>query len=250
MNQKEDKIKFYKPFCSFSFITLFLTPQPLEPSNPSWGGSYAGVMAGYEVGAAKIIASGEPTYSNNLGFEGKGAEFVFGYGKSFNKYYLGLETSFAAFNTHGKSTIQSDTPCRGELVLFSTKITKKDSVGFFVRTGYHPTDESLLYAKFGIVSSQFNFNLKNEYSCHHSPYDYSFNYKKRLKGFSTGLGAEIKLTQVFLGRIEVSHIKYGEKLFGFNLLGIEEYNVPDDFWRTKLKLQSNEIKFGIIAPLD
>lgn len=205
-------------------------------------------MAGYESGAAKTTYSGIETHSNHLAFEGKGGELIFGYGKTFNKYYLGLETSFSFFDAEGKASSKTTTPLVGETLTFKSRIAKKDSAGLFIRIGYHPYENSLLYGKVGLVSSKFHFSVSNTYS-EGSPYDYTFEFNRRIKGISTGVGTEIKLFNGIFGRLEASHIQYDAKRFGFNFLGTNTLCCQEVMCETSLKLQSNEIKLGIISPL-
>lgn len=205
-------------------------------------------MAGYESGAAKTTSSGIEIHSNQLAFEGKGGELVFGYGKTFDKYYVGLETSFSFFDADGSAASKMTTTVRDETLTFKTKISKKDSAGLFVRVGYHPYADSLVYGKVGLVSSKFHFGVSNAYS-EASPYDYDFEFKKRIKGISIGVGTEIKLFNGIFGRLEASHIQYDPKKFGFNFLGAPAWSCPKVMYGTTLKLHSNEIKLGIISPL-
>lgn len=205
-------------------------------------------MAGYESGAAKTTYSGIETHSNQLAFEGNGGEIVFGYGKTFNKYYLGLETSLSFFDADGTASSKMTTTLVGETLTFKSSIAKKDSAGIFVRFGYHPYENSLVYGKVGLVSSKFHFSVINAYS-EGSPYDYAFEFKKRIKGISMGVGTEIKLFNGIFGRLEASHIQYDPKKFGFNFLGAPSLGCPHVMYGTILKLQSNEIKLGIISPL-
>lgn len=215
---------------------------PAYDKGDAWDGPYVGLMFVYDFGTSKLTAPGNGlnVYPRSVGFQGPGAELLAGWGKTFNKYYLGLEVSASLFDSDGKNSVNALTGRPGERNVLKAKVAKKDSFGFAARIGYKVHEKALVYVKGGVASSKFDVNLASNFSL--SPgSNNSRTIHKRFSGIAGGLGTEIKMTDRILGRFEASHTQYGRQNIGANL--------PDGAHNTHFKPKSSEIKLGIVIPL-
>jgi opacity protein-like surface antigen len=209
-----------------------------------WNGPYAGLVLGYESGSAKIKSSESgvgfaSSQSNTLAFKGPGAELVAGWGKVFNKYYLGLEGSATIYNSKGNMKNSSVDGYNSSTNTLHTRVSRNDSFGLVARGGYKVHEGMLVYVKAGAASTKFNLRTTNTNGG--DPIEnFSKNAHKRVTGVIGGLGTEVKLTDHLIGRIEASHIQYNK----INLSGNASNNS-----KVRFKPQSNEIKAGIIIPI-
>lgn len=209
-----------------------------------WSGPYTGLVLGYESGSAKISTSGSGVgflspQSNTIAFKGPGIEFVGGWGKTFNKYYLGLEGSASIYSSKGSSNNSFVDGLANATNSLKTRVNKNNSFGLVLRGGYKINEKMLVYLKAGAASTKFNFRTTNTNAADPVA-NFSRKSRKRVTGVVSGIGTEFNLTDRLIGRIEATHIQYNK----FSLSG-NDTNIT----RVKSKPQSNEIKAGVILPI-
>jgi opacity protein-like surface antigen len=210
----------------------------------NWNGPYIGLGVGYNFGGGQLsFSEGAPAVSNeqsgNIGFKGPSTEVIAGWGRTFDRYYLGIEASASLYNSQGKITNSGVDGFTGAITTLKTKISKQDAVGLVVRCGYEIFEKVLIYTKIGGISSKFKVRSAHTNTLD-STVNLSRNFNKRLTGFIMGLGTELKFSNRFIARFEASHTQYARK---------DLINDPINNLKIHFKPQSLEIKAGIIIPL-
>jgi opacity protein-like surface antigen len=231
-------------YLSSAILATLTVCENARSAHDMWKGPYAGLSVGYESGNAKIFSTESGVgYSSsqktNIAFKGPGAELVMGWGKPFNKYYLGLEASASIYNSEGNTKNSFLDGFAGSANVLSSRVSRNDSFGLVVRGGYKIHETVLLYLKAGAASTKFNLKTVNRNNTDPKE-DFTKKSRRRVMGIVGGLGAEVKLTDHLLGRIEASHIQYSR----INLSGSISNNS-----KVRFKPQSNEIKVGIVMPI-
>ncbi|MBL0941786.1 MAG: outer membrane beta-barrel protein [Alphaproteobacteria bacterium] len=215
-------------------------PSPILHSRKSaWDNAYIGLILGNTSGSTKhsSLERGNTflnSQSSNLAFNGPEVEFAAGWGKTFDKYYLGLEAFYTLSNSKGKaSQTVVDGITNSSNTLIST-VRKKNTFGSAIRGGYTINRNGLVYGKLGVISTQFNIGITNRHT-QDSSLNFAINSHPRLLGTLLAVGTEVQLTQRLLGRIEASHNQYNKKNFT---------DTPDNT-KSRFNPYSNEIKVGL-----
>lgn len=215
-------------------------PFPILYSHKSgWDRAYIGLLLGYNSGSAKLSSLERRTFPNgqssNIAFKGSGVEFTIGWGKPFDKYYLGLEASSALYNSKGKASHTIVDGISNSSNTLITKARRNNTFGLAIRGGYIINQKVLLYGKLGVASTKFNLSTVNINS-HDPNLNFAINPHKRLLGPLLAVGTEVQLNEHSLGRIEAAYIQYNRKNF---------LDTPDNS-KVRFNPSSNEIKVGIV----
>jgi len=182
-------------------------------------GFYIGLQGGHGalVSGVDGTRGGGGSLTADFGDEGwQGGAFV-GYGVLVKRVYMGLELGTET----GEQSWRHDGT--GGTRIFS--VSKRESYELSARLGYELKNQSLVYGRFGVVSTKF-----------HTPYNHSGNLVSvddRERGMRYGGGTDFPLGDNFFGRMEYTFTSYAD------------YNVypnspPDNFSNGE-----NLVRFGL-----
>lgn len=232
----------YNKILFILYFSMFFNA--LVAKSHSYDGPYVGIMLGHEYGDAKFFSRSSQEspneQSNNFLFKGFKEEFVAGWGKLFEKCYLGIEAFGSLSQAQGNAFFSHDTIMIDGKNTFRSTIDKKHSYGLTLQAGYQFYDKTLLYLKAGKIDTKFNLKIANANSGDPNE-NFSRTFHKNIAGFLLGTGAEIKVSEGFLARLEFCHINYDRKTLPPNNSG--------SFVNAYFRPQSNEFKLGMIVPI-
>lgn len=143
--------------------TYFKRASDLGITNEALGfeGTYVGLTGGAELGGSKVNTNGTTNNGttinshSDLSHRGLSGGIVAGYGKTVKGVYLGAEVAGELSNANGKSSFNTE---NGGNNSGNVSARKKDSVSVAARIGKQIDEKTLLYAKAGIASNNYNFS--------------------------------------------------------------------------------------------
>ncbi|MDX1724567.1 MAG: outer membrane beta-barrel protein [Pseudomonas sp.] len=194
-----------------------LLPIPLQPATQ---GFYAGAQIGHGGVDSRLEGrhseSGEPPFSQAFAgdFAGMGGVYgVFaGYGKSFGRWYAGLEAEVDTARIDWKHTRETSGAGGRDF-----SVEKKSDYGVALRLGYSLPNGTLLYGRAGPVRGRFN----TTWAKGNNP-DANIDRSYKVNGTRYGMGAEIPLSQNAFARLDYTRTYYDS--YGFK----SGHGAPDE----------------------
>ncbi|MFV3127460.1 outer membrane protein [Niveispirillum sp. KHB5.9] len=163
-------------------------------------GAYVGVFTGYSDTNASA-ASGAATADIDADAWLYGA--YAGYGKTFDKLYLGAEAEVGSASLSGNS---------GTVAGFATKLNANESWGLSVRAGYLATNDLLVYGRAGWQRTNYDVTVGTGAT--------RFKASDDLDGYRLGGGLEYAVTDNVLVRTEYNYVNYDNTNFRENQLRV------------------------------
>lgn len=158
-------------------------------------GAYVGAYTGYTDNNASA-ASG----TANAEFDADGWLYgaYAGYGKTFDKLYLGGEIDLGSADISGKGTVAG----------LTTRLDTNESYGISARAGYLVTNDALLYGRVGYQRTNYDVSVGTGAT--------KISASDTLDGLRLGGGLEYALTDNVLARVEYNYTDYDETKFHEN----------------------------------
>lgn len=215
-------------FVALAVMVFFL---PLNTFAENFTGAYAGIGLG-----ANALNTGyrQTKYDNSVAITVNDGEMLFngaifgGYGKLFERFYLGGEMVFSLSEGNAQISVRSTN--NGIATVDNAKIQSLYSFSPLVRAGFLMTPSTLAYIKLGAVSTQFKSSAPKALTA--APV---FTYKKYLWGFSTGAGLEVMATKEISIRAD----------WTWNIYSKKTYTVGNDAQPDSAKLSPRENIFRV-----
>ncbi|TDL93573.1 hypothetical protein EBP26_14475 [Stutzerimonas stutzeri ATCC 17588 = LMG 11199] len=184
------------------------SPVPLQPAVQ---GFYVGAHAGHgsldsrlegyhsESGAAPLSQAYNGDFSGMGGIYG----FFAGYGRSFGRWYAGIEAEVDTGRTEWSHNRETSGEGGRD---FSAE--KKSDYGLALRLGYSLPNGTLLYGRVGPMRARFNTTWAKGDNA-----DANIDRSYQVNGMRYGIGAEIPLTQQTFARLDYTRTDYDS--YGF-----------------------------------
>ena len=208
---------------TLSFVALSTS---LQAETVNYGGAYIGANIGYSAGKTQMTTgslgggnwgtvASNSLKADDISIKGATGGLHGGYGHMvLPQLYLGLDATAALEGVDGK---QNQSRVINNSVTFNTSSKKKDSFGLAARIGT-PIDRFLVYAKLGVVSSNFEHSAQTTSTV--SPAVAADNAivkeSKSLTAFAPGLGFETMLTKNIMAGGEYTYLQYGKHSMTLN----------------------------------
>lgn len=159
-----------------------------------FNGPYVGADVGYEHYHSSDDFTGSGVLSgyssnNSLSLSGAVGGIYAGYGKTFDKLYLGVEAQ-AGLSNSDKTNKYSD---------FSSELKQTYNYGLSVRPGYVPIDNLLLYTRLGWEASHFEQSYSGAITG---------GTNVTPSAIDTGLGAEYAINANLTARLDWTYAHY------------------------------------------
>ncbi|MDR3492103.1 MAG: outer membrane beta-barrel protein [Gammaproteobacteria bacterium] len=184
------------------------------PPRLTLGGFYAGLSAGYEgyqINRNPWIMEDQfgkfNTHAN--GWNGR---LFGGYGRYFDRYYLGGELFLGTSGANGKDTINTTN------LQYDGKFSVGTSIGASLLPGYKFDNGPLTYLRLGYISTDLKVNDASRSN--------SSSTSNWTSGFNTGIGIEIPLYKKIDARLEYDYINYSS--FNNNNANVGSKSSPSD----------------------
>lgn len=220
----------------FTFFAFILSTESIFAESIS----YIGLLGSHET----ININSDFKYQNEFSSQqfsqilpsGYGLEFLIGFRSFFGDYSLGLETNLSLKQVKAHSSFSYDTAFMGGENIFHIDISKKRSYGLFVLLGYKPQGKILMFIKPGIVISDLNIKVNKIIKpfCENCV----TKFHKKITSPALGIGGDVMLNNLLLGRFEITHIIIKKRNIILN--GKLDYSFSG---------RSTELKAGIILPI-
>lgn len=186
------------------FIIIICTLNTTPASAAPFDGGYVGVQAGYEhfnvkndFSQANEVAYGANDIDKFHASGGSGGVYA-GYGKQFYGIYLGIE----AEGSLGREKFSREDNSFGQFL----KVYYKNSYGASLRAGVLPTDNILIYTRFGAVITESEYTLYSPYLIQPPPP----TGNPSINGVKFGFGSEAMLTDHISAKLDWSYTDYKE----------------------------------------
>jgi outer membrane immunogenic protein len=173
----------------------------ISPYTNIGDGFYVGLKASSLAGQQKSHST-HAAYTNNLSAAnfGGGAHLLAGYGMNFEQIYAGAELNVGLYGVDSKNSYSIG----GTETTSSAEI--RASWGLSARLGYYISPTSLLYARMGVNSTNFNYSGS---SSSNGEIIFPGTYRRNNRtGFLYGLGLESALNDHISARIEGAQVNY------------------------------------------
>lgn len=171
--------------------------QILSPSGYDWRGLYSGLQLGHDTVNLKTLGGRDTgTDQGNYSDSALSSGFFAGYGKSWNRWYAGLEVDYEDSATniyHRKSKLTSRT----------INVDKDSSYGLALRGGYHLANGALFYSRVGLVQSEFD-----AYTTVNSKTEFADDDSHDVSGIRWGIGSDIPINDHLFLRLGYSFTDY------------------------------------------
>ncbi|MFY8093919.1 MAG: outer membrane protein [Niveispirillum sp.] len=159
-------------------------------------GAYVGVFTGYSDTNASATSG---TANANIDADAWLYGAYAGYGKTFDKLYLGAEAEL------GSASLSSNS---GTVAGFATKLDANESWGLSARAGYLVADDVLLYGRAGWQRTNYDVTVGTGAN--------RIKVGDNLDGYRLGGGLEYALTDNVLVRTEYNYVNYDDTNFREN----------------------------------
>jgi len=190
-------------------ITTPVTPAPVPQAVANnFTGFYAGVGVLHanmnaEESIAEIYAGTNYTLNNNAGFDQIGEKLFAGYGKSFDRYYLGLEAIFQYLPDNGGNAIKDGKP-------YGTDgFSARNTWALTLRGGYVCNDNWMPYLLLGTSYTDFKYTSEDLVATSALGSTAMHNLSKRMWGFTPGIGVQYMLNKNFGFDMRYAYTYYG-----------------------------------------
>lgn len=201
-------------FASALFAASALAAVTTAPAlaQTAFDGPYVGAYTGYAFGSNEAETG---TTKTDLDADGWTYGAYVGYGKTFDRLYLGAEAEFGGTDIEGDGTSGT----------FVGALDTKESFGLSARAGYLFADNILGYARLGWQQTDVRAVALSGAT--------ASSFKDELDGIRYGVGSEIALTPNILARVEYNYTDYEKAKFN---LGTQRVGIQPD---------SSEVRVGI-----